>query len=218
VMQKLERDVFFYTTFGGEALSLAAAAATIPELRRREVPQTLAARGRTLRDGYAQICRELGIAWTRCAGMDARTLVVFDASAVDPLLARSYVQQELIRRGVLWSGFHNLSWAHRDSDLAYLLGCYREILPALAGHITAGTLASALRGRPVEPVFRRLALSWGVEPLLADLSGDLDVAARRVGATLTERGVVPAGSSVVLVSMSPELGSGPSNFLKLQKV
>jgi len=156
VMQKLERDVFFYTTFGGEALSLAAAAATIPELRRREVPQTLAARGRTLRDGYAQICRELGIAWTRCAGMDARTLVVFDASAVDPLLARSYVQQELIRRGVLWSGFHNLSWAHRDSDLAYLLGCYREILPALAGHITAGTLASALRGRPVEPVFRRI--------------------------------------------------------------
>src|SRR5262249_40876777 len=49
VMQKLERDVFFYTTFGGEALSLAAAAATIPELRRREVPQTLAARGRALR-------------------------------------------------------------------------------------------------------------------------------------------------------------------------
>src|SRR5262249_52395395 len=42
VMQCLERDVFFYTTFGGEALSLAAAAATIPELRRRKVPETLA--------------------------------------------------------------------------------------------------------------------------------------------------------------------------------
>jgi pyruvate kinase len=69
-----------------------------------------------------------------------------------------------------------------------------------------------------EPVFRRLALSWGVEPLLADLSGDIDVAARRIGATLTARGIVPAGSAIVLVSMSPELGSGPSNFLKLQKL
>jgi pyruvate kinase len=68
------------------------------------------------------------------------------------------------------------------------------------------------------PVFRRLALSWGVEPLLADLSGDIAVAAGRIGATLVSRGIVPAGSAVVLVSMSPELGSGPSNFLTLQKV
>jgi len=81
---------------------------------------------------------------------------VFDASAVEPLLARSYVQQELIRRGVLWSGFHNLSWAHREADIAYLLGCYAEIVPALAAHVAAGTLAGALRGRPVEPVFRKL--------------------------------------------------------------
>jgi pyruvate kinase len=69
-----------------------------------------------------------------------------------------------------------------------------------------------------EPICRRLALSWGVEPLLADLSGDIDAAARRIGATLTTRGIVPAGSAIVLVSMSPELGSGPSNFLKLQKI
>jgi glutamate-1-semialdehyde 2,1-aminomutase len=156
VMRKFERDVFWYTTFGGEALSLAAAAATIPELKRRAVPETLAARGRVLRDGYAQICRELGLGFTRCAGMDARTLVVFDAATVDPLLAKSFVQQELIRRGVLWSGFHNLSWAHREADLAYLLGCYREILPQLADHIARKSLAGALRGAPVEPVFRRI--------------------------------------------------------------
>jgi hypothetical protein len=29
-------------------------------------------------------------------------------------------------------------------------------VPALADHVAAGTLAGALRGRPVEPVFRRL--------------------------------------------------------------
>ena len=156
VMRRFEREVFFYTTFGGEALSLAAAAATIPELARRNVPETLAQRGHTLREGYTRICAELGIKWSRCAGMDARTLVVFDAATVDPLLAKSFVQQELIRCGVLWSGFHNLSWAHRDSDIEYLIGCYREILPVLADHVTRGTLAGALRGKPVEPVFRRL--------------------------------------------------------------
>jgi len=156
VMARLEREVFFYTTFGGEALSLAAAAATMSELVRRDVPAQLAARGRVLRDGYAKICAARGLGWTRCDGMDARTLVVFDAAVVDPLLAKSFVQQELIRRGVLWSGFHNLSWAHREADLQYLLGCYDEILPMLADHVAAGTLAGALRGKPVEPVFRRL--------------------------------------------------------------
>ena len=50
------------------------------------------------------------------------------------------------------------------------------------------------------------------------LSGDIDVAARRIGATLVERGIVPPGSAVVLVSMTPELGPGPSNFLKLERV
>src|SRR5438105_4779070 len=38
VMSLLEKDVFFYTTFGGEALSLAAAVATIDELREKAVP------------------------------------------------------------------------------------------------------------------------------------------------------------------------------------
>jgi glutamate-1-semialdehyde aminotransferase/transketolase C-terminal domain/subunit len=156
VMAALERSVFFYTTFGGEALSLAAASATMSELRRRDVPAALARKGQALRRGYAEICAAHGLGFTRCAGMDARTLVVFDADIVDPLLARSFVQQELIRRGVLWSGFHNLSWAHRDDDLAYLLSCYADILPRLAQHLSHGTLAGALRGKPVEPVFRRL--------------------------------------------------------------
>ncbi|HET9271873.1 MAG TPA: pyruvate kinase [Vicinamibacterales bacterium] len=69
-----------------------------------------------------------------------------------------------------------------------------------------------------EPVFRRLALWWGVAPLLHDLSGDIVPAARRIGATLVSRGIVPSGSPVVLVSMNPDLGPGPSNFMKLQRI
>ncbi|MFN0245313.1 MAG: aminotransferase class III-fold pyridoxal phosphate-dependent enzyme [Kofleriaceae bacterium] len=155
VMAVLERDAFFFTTFGGEALSLAAAAATIPELRRREVPQVMAARGAQLRAGVDAIRREHDLSWISLAGYDARTMLVVDSAVTDPLLARTFVQQELIRRGVLWAGFHNLSWAHRDSDIAYLVGCYAEILPQLARHARDKSLAGALRGKPVEPVFRK---------------------------------------------------------------
>jgi pyruvate kinase len=74
----------------------------------------------------------------------------------------------------------------------------------------------AATGQPA--VARRLALTWGVHPLLADLDGTLEVLIGRFGQTLLERGVVAPGSSIVLVSMTPSLAPGPSNFLKLQAV
>jgi pyruvate kinase len=86
-------------------------------------------------------------------------------------------------------------------------------------------LLSALR--PAVPIYaatdqpsiaRMLTLAWGVVPVLADLSGDVSEAASSIGAALVARGSVAAGSVVVLVSITPDLARGPSNFLKVQRV
>ncbi|HVN75931.1 MAG TPA: aminotransferase class III-fold pyridoxal phosphate-dependent enzyme [Thermoanaerobaculaceae bacterium] len=156
LMSLLDRDVFFFTTFGGEALSLAAAKATIEELRRCRVPEYLARQGKIVREGYNRIAEALGIAgYTRCTGLDCRTLVTFDPSAGDPLELKSLVQQELIRRGVLWSGFHNMSFSHGPGEVNHLLAAYEEVLPILQKAVENGTVRKCLKGRPVEPVFRR---------------------------------------------------------------
>ncbi len=155
VMSLLEEEVFFFTTFGGEALSLAAAKETIAELREKNVPAHLAAQGRKLREGYNRIARELGMDYTRCVGLDPRTIVQFDPAGEDPLLMKSFLQQELIRRGILWSGFHNLSYSHTDGDIVYTLETYREVLGILKAGIERGDLRSALKGEPVEPVIRK---------------------------------------------------------------
>ena len=52
VMSLFQEEVFFFTTFGGEALSLAAAVATIQEMIEKNVPAYLAAKGKKLKDGY----------------------------------------------------------------------------------------------------------------------------------------------------------------------
>jgi glutamate-1-semialdehyde aminotransferase len=155
IMQLCERDIFFFTTFGGEALSLAATKATILELREKRVPEALARQGRKLRDGYKDIARQLGMTYTSCAGMDCRTIVTFDASSGNPLEMKSLVQQELIRRGVLWGGFHNVSYSHSDEDISHTLTAYREVLPILKRAVEDKDIRSYLRGEPVEPVFRR---------------------------------------------------------------
>jgi glutamate-1-semialdehyde 2,1-aminomutase len=154
-MDLLEKDVFFFTTFGGEALSLAAAAATIDELAEKNVPRHLHQKGALLRDGYNRLAASLGLDWTRCIGYGYRSLVVFDAAAGDPLLLKSYAQQEMIRRGLLWSGFHTMSFSHGDMEIEYTLEAWERVLPLLARAVALRTIRSVLRGDPVEPVFRK---------------------------------------------------------------
>ncbi len=162
VMRLLEKDLFFYTTFGGEALSLAAARATIEVMRAEDVPAQLERQGLKLKQGYNDLVRELGLDdFTRCTGMGCRSLVVFEskglAAKAEPLVCKSLMQQELFRRGVLWSGFHNLCLAHDDADVAHLLGAYRESLAVLKQALEADALNQALLGEPVEPVFRKVS-------------------------------------------------------------
>ena len=155
VMRMLEKDVFFFTTFGGEALSLAAAQATITELRDKNVPAHLARQGKRLREGYNAIARELGLDYTSAVGNDCRSMVTFDAKAGNPLEMKSLLQQEMIRAGVLWGGFHNMSFSHGDREVEHVLAAYRQALPVLARAVAAKDVRGALRGEPVEPVFRK---------------------------------------------------------------
>ncbi|MGO9612564.1 MAG: aminotransferase class III-fold pyridoxal phosphate-dependent enzyme [Dissulfurispiraceae bacterium] len=164
IMGLLERDVFFFTTFGGEALSLAAALATLTEIREKDVPGYLDRQGRRLKDGYNKMAAALGMGYTRCKGYPCRTIITFDPAAGDPLDMKSLMQQEMIKRGVLWSGFHNLCFSHSDTDIDYVLEVYEAVLPILHRAVLAKSVRECLQGEPVEPVFRRTG-NFNVKPL-----------------------------------------------------
>jgi len=157
VMSVLEKDVFFFNTFGGEALSLAAAKATINEMIEKNVPAQLAKQGNKLKVGYNKIADELGMTYTKCSGFDCRTIMTFDSSVGNPLEMKSLVQQEMIKRGILWGGFHNMSFSHSDEDIEYTLKVYREVLPILKQAVEENNVKGYLRGEPVEPVFRKVS-------------------------------------------------------------
>lgn len=155
IMALLDKDVFFFTTFGGEALSLAATKATIEFMKKNNVQGVIAEKGRKLKDGYNKIAAELGMNYTSCSGFDCRTIMSFDASAGNPLEMKSLVQQEMIKRGVLWGGFHNVSFSLNDEDIEHVIACYREVLPILKKAVQDGNVKELLRGEPVGPVFRK---------------------------------------------------------------
>ena len=41
---------------------------------------------------------------------------------------KSYFQQELFRRGILWAAYHSLSWSHKEKDINKTLEVFDEIM------------------------------------------------------------------------------------------
>jgi len=98
------------------------------------------------------------------------------------------------------------------------------IVAVTRGGTTARVL-SALRTRV--PIFaatdrpeiaRRLALAWGVVPILTEIGEDVATTGKRISDDLLARHTLEPGAVVVFVSVSEELGPGPTNFVKLQRI
>jgi glutamate-1-semialdehyde 2,1-aminomutase len=153
IMQRLDTDVFFYTTFGGEALSLAAALATIHTLDVLDVPEHLAAMGTTLQQGVQHAITTSNAENIACVGYPARTMLQIQGA--DTLLVKSFIQQEFIKRGILWGGFHNLCYAHTQEHIHTIVEAYNSVLPTLVEARNNQTLGLLLEGTPMQPVFRK---------------------------------------------------------------
>lgn len=166
VMELFNKEVFSYTTFGGETLSLAACIATIRELRDKNVPAYLAEKGAILQQGYNQIAEEFGLgAFTKCIGYPCRSMVTFSPEAGNGLELKTLMQQEMIKRGILWAGFHNMCYSHTDEDIAYTLSAYRDVMPIMKKAILEKDAMPLIRGEVLEAVFRKTS-NYNIKPAL----------------------------------------------------
>jgi glutamate-1-semialdehyde 2,1-aminomutase/spore coat polysaccharide biosynthesis protein SpsF len=156
-IMELFDEVFFSFTFGGETLSLAAARATITEMREKNVIGHVWEQGQKLKDGYKVLAREFGVdRYTECIGLPPRTVITFkDETGAESLVLKSLFQQECLKRGVLFSGGQNVCYSHSDADIDYTLRVYRAAMEILAEAIKRGDAPQRLEGEPVQPVFRR---------------------------------------------------------------
>jgi len=155
VMRQME-EIFFSFTFGGEALSLAAAKATLEKLKREPVAATLAATGRQAIDGTRRIISEHGLddlfsvsghpTWSFLNIKDARGATSFEI--------KTLWMQEILERGILSVGTHNISYAHSEADIERLIAVYAEVLPFIGKTLSEGKLRDVLRCDPLVPLFK----------------------------------------------------------------
>ena len=157
LMDRLE-DVFFSGTHGGETLSLAAAQAVLDRLDTAAYA-ALYSKGERLRAGVQDAIASADVADSvRIRGAAPRTVVTIrePAGSGPGLPAKTLVQQELLKQGVLFNGSNFICLAHSDDDIDAAVDAYRLAFEVLARGLS-GDLFDLLEGEPIEPAFRPVA-------------------------------------------------------------
>ncbi len=155
-IMKAGEDVFFSLTAGGETLSLAAAKATIKEMKEKNVIQHIWAMGQRLKDGVIAAIKENELP-IECKGLPVHfVLACKDASGQESLDLKSLLIQEMAKRGILMGGYFNICYSHSPEDIEKTLRAVRETLAIMKKALSSGNIKQFLEGPPVQPVFRRL--------------------------------------------------------------
>lgn len=154
-MRRME-DIFFSGTYGGDAIALAAANAVIDKMRALDVPAILTQKGQLLLDSLNSLLKEINAPdWLGTAGHPSWSfLTVTDSANHSVWLLKSYLIQELCKRGILTLGSHNLNLAHTSEQINQLIHAYAEVLPSLIALDAKGKIEAALDGEPIQPVFK----------------------------------------------------------------
>lgn len=154
--EELMRNAMWMSfTHAGEALSLAAARATLDVLDTSAVYLKLRWLGERLRDGINRAIDAHGLdEWVSCSGVAPRTIVtVREPDSKDGLLpAKSLLQQELVRRGVLWNGNNFIMCTMIADDIDMAVDVYDEALGVLATALP-DDVGAYLDGPPIRAVF-----------------------------------------------------------------
>ncbi|MGZ8198469.1 MAG: aminotransferase class III-fold pyridoxal phosphate-dependent enzyme, partial [Burkholderiales bacterium] len=149
-------EIFFSSTFGGETVSIAATLATIRKMQREQVHAKLNATGeRVIELTRRNLERHRLTHAIAICGKPSWSLMQFrDADGASGAEVKSLFLQELIARGILTAGSHNICYAHSEDDLRHLEAAQEEACCILRHALDAGNVRERLLGPPIEPVFR----------------------------------------------------------------
>lgn len=150
-------EIFFSFTFGGETTAIAAALATLDVMEREDYWAHAWRLGTVLQAGYRAAAKEYGLEKvTDCAGLAPWTVVTFAEQAPwSAMQLKTLFQQEMLRRGILFSGSQFISLAHDDADIARTVTAYSEAMRTLRFALDSSIVDRLTLGKTNEVVFRR---------------------------------------------------------------
>ncbi len=148
------QDRVISITYGGEALSLAAAIATLQEIRDKAVNAYLWQLGRQLTEGLNRAAADAAIPFV-CGGLAPMTTMDFSAAPTDKdgqdtaALLWEYLLQEMAVRGVLLrrGGLNFLTFSHTAAQIDHVVAAAAEVFANLRQLWDSTPLRAAVQAR-----------------------------------------------------------------------
>ncbi len=155
VMSEME-NIFFSGTFGGEAMSIAAAIATIDKIKNQNVIEKLWATGRTLDEGARALIKDAGLSGTidLIGAAPWKVLSIQDHPNGSKDAIKTLFIQEMLANGVLINASHNVTYAVGEADMAEILRAYKSALSVIARELEKGNLDSRMCNNIIRPIFK----------------------------------------------------------------
>jgi glutamate-1-semialdehyde 2,1-aminomutase len=151
-----ERVFLLSTTHGGETHSIAAAIATINEIRKHDMITHFWKIGQALMDGVRAAAKDVGAEqYVNVLGYSVKPGFSFnDETGNVSMVARTLFLQETVARGLLMP-YVVPSYAHKQENIDFAVDCIRDALDVMKKAAEGSGMASAVKGDIVKPVFRK---------------------------------------------------------------
>ncbi|HEU5098424.1 MAG TPA: hypothetical protein VFU22_05365, partial [Roseiflexaceae bacterium] len=147
-------QMFVSSTYWSDAVGLAAALATIRELRARDAFQHITQIGARFQHSFNELAEEHELP-LRAAGLPQQIAIAASAGDADQKrgLKDLYVQ-EMTKRGFFTSFGVAPCYAHSDADLEQAVSAWHEVFPLLRAALDAGDWGARIAAPSVD-AFRR---------------------------------------------------------------
>ena len=153
-LMMLMQDIFFSGTFGGETLSLAAADVVLGRMATGEPTAALARIGAELVEAVDAARSEASKSLLEFTGHPSWFFLkwsVADARTLNEV--KTLFLQEMLRRGVLVLGTHDVTTAFTADDIARVAAAYAETLDVIVDGLDRGDVAARLECQTLVPLF-----------------------------------------------------------------
>ena len=147
IMESFQKKSFFYTTFGGEVLSIAAALECVKIIKNKNVCKIIENRGNKLINGINRLINEHNTNFLDVKGYGARSILNIQHEKA--MIIKTFIHQEFLKRGILWNGIVSLSFSHNDLVIKKILKSFEEILK-LIKKIGTNELKNNLNGELIK--------------------------------------------------------------------
>lgn len=157
LLKQIEQGVFISTTFGGDAVPMAASLATIKILEQPGFYEKLTKVGEIQRNGIVELINKYDLNDVlSVSGLPAHAGVAFEGhGSLNYLDIQSVYSQTMVENGILVFAIYNLNGSHTEKEAERYLDATDKAFALIRKAIDDDGVDNILRNGKVDPVFKR---------------------------------------------------------------